>query len=154
MKHLIAVVACAAMVGLLCGCEDSSDSNSSSVLTPESTGVTPVLGSYAISANGYVYNNGYKYQKAFVVTATNMIRYTSDTFSYYDIPIHDGGVSYSNGNYWWMLNGEKVTMVDKSGKGAPTDGFAIYAKWTSQNHCEGIMWFGDSNNGLTFTADR
>ena len=156
MKRLIAVVACVAMLGFLCGCETggSSSGNDTPVMKAESTGITPALGSYAMSVDGYVYNNGYKYQKSFTVTATNMISYTSDTFSYYGMPIHDGGVSFSNGRYWWPLNGENVTMEDESGNCAPSDGFAMLFKWTTPTHCEGTAWFGDSTNGLPFTADR
>jgi hypothetical protein len=150
MKRFIGVCA-AIIVALSCGCE--KDSGGQPTLAPEQTGVVPELGSYKIRASGSVPFNGYKYQTAFKVTATNNISYTSDTFAYYDITVHDGGVSYSNGYYYWVLNGEKVNMQDE-GNGCPTDGFAIYAKWTSPTHFEGTMWFGNSNNGLSFTADK
>ena len=152
MKRLIAMIVCVAAACLMCGCEgDSSGSGNPPVLKPEATGITPALGRYAMSVDGQVPSNGYWYQTTFIVTATDMISYTSDTFSYYAIPIHNGGVSYSNGSYYWPLNGKEVMMEDGNG-GCPTDGFAMYAKWTSPTHCEGTVWFG-SSSGMSFTAD-
>jgi hypothetical protein len=153
MKRWYIMVVCIMAVGLLCSCETNpqDSGNNSPVLEPESTGITPTLGHYRMSVDGKVPFNGYLYQTKFVVTATNMISYTSDTFTDYSIPIHDGGVSFSNGQHLWMLNGEKVEMQD-SVHTAPTDKFAFYAKWTSPNRCEGIMWFS-TTNGLPFTAD-
>ena len=156
MKRLIVVVVCVAVVSLLCGCDDGTSGSgidNPPVMKAEATGVTPALGQYVMSVDGHVPSNGYWYQTTFVVTATNTIDYSSDTFSHYAIPIHDGGVSFSNGYFWWTANGEEVMMEDVIG-GYPTDEFAFYAKWTSPNHCEGTVWFDGSTNGMAFSANK
>ncbi|MFA6445678.1 MAG: hypothetical protein WCW14_00295 [Candidatus Paceibacterota bacterium] len=142
MKDMFAVVAILMAVGL-CGCE-SSDGGSEYRTLPAEPGVTPALGEYVMIGDIY-YDGAYIFQKVFHVVATNAISYSSDTFSAYNIPIHDGGVSFSNGNYCWTLpTGENVVMEDYVNC-APTDGFALQGKFTSPTHFEGLGCFGTTN---------
>lgn len=146
MKRLTIVFAfIVAVIGLLtqCGCEDTTGTGSDyPTMQPVQTGVTPALGGYSINAKGY-----------FRVVATNMVSYSYDGYAYYNVPIHNGGISFSNGMYYWPLEGHNVVMLDESGNGCPTDGFAIWAQWTTPNHCEGTIWIGNGQ-ATPFSANR
>jgi hypothetical protein len=151
MKNAFAVVCVVAVMAIgLCGCEGDSSGDSYRTL-PAEPGATPALGRYVMS--GDISFDGYMFQRVFDVVATNAISYSSDTFASYDIPIHDGGVSFSNGDYYWSLNGENVIMQDHVNC-APTDGFALQGKFTSPTHFEGVGWFGAGTNGVPISADR
>ncbi len=143
--NCVSVLLCAVAVIFFCGCEEDPPKtpvNTYPVMDSVQTGVTPSLGGYLINARGQ-----------FSVVATNRVRYSYDRYAYYEIPIHNGGISFSNGEYHWLLNGTNVLMQDESGNCSPTDGFAIWAQWTSPNHCEGLIWY-HSDPAIPFSADR
>lgn len=155
MKNMFAVVFAAsaiAMAASFCGCEGDSGGSGYRTLEPEQTGVVPATGRYVMKASG-IPSNGYQYQRVFTVTAPNNIDYSSDTFASYSITIYNGGVAYSNGNFFYIYNDEKVTLSDTH-NAYPTDGFGIWAKWTSPTHCEGIFFWSSTENGVPFTADK
>jgi len=142
MKNALAVYAAIVMAVGLCGCEGDSSGSDYRTL-PAEPGVAPALGRYVMS--GDISFTGYEFQKVFTVTSANTISYSSDTFASYDIPIHDGGVSFSNGDYYWPLpSGENVIMQDHVNC-APTDGFALQGKFMSPTHFVGIGSFGTAN---------
>lgn len=143
MKRLSTVFVCTVMLfglSIICGCEDDYQSNR--IMEPVQTEITPSVGGYSINTKG-----------SFRVVTANVISYSYDGYAHYDVPIHNGGISFSNGRYYWMLSGEKVDMLDGSGNAYPTDGFAIWAQWTSPNHCEGIFW-DSPNEGVPFSASK
>ena len=145
MKNILKIALITLVTTLFTSCElypEITPPTPIPYLQPESTGIIPSLGSYRINTIG-----------DFTVISTNLLRYSYDEYAYYNIPVHDGAVSYSNGRYWWEYNGNHAEMLDSSGNTCPTDGFALRIHWTSPNHCEGILWH-NSTNSVSFTANR